>query len=509
MMRTVFRVALATSLLGPLTPLDPLNWMAVAEAQVEGTGRATGTVVELLDSAELVRNADTGEQNAPPNFNVTVPGVTVDLAPVAQVVSDGSTTVGTVDDAAGAANTSSVQSSTSGNTVRLLVEQAPDADGDGVQEDVLAIVESSASASVSCATLPMTSSNVDLITIAGTPVDLPEDDQTETVILADELDLLRLNVSRREIEFDPATGGVRATASAQGVVAEVVTGLLVLEATISDAFAELTGLPFDCPAFAGGPGGPFLDVDKTASFVTDTGTPNFADPGDRITFRIDAVNTTNVGGSAAGSGITVRNVTIVDRIPDDVTVVDGSFALTVNGVPVASPSVTVGACPAGINFASTTCGPSQSASPQCISVPVGDLGPGQSASFRFDVTVDADIDADICNVAFAGPFPGTVIVDGPNPTPTPTPTRTGASVAATPTRTRTDDGNGGGATRTPTPGGPGGGTATPVRTATRDDRLVLTGGGGCSIGGSDSASEMSAVMMLLALLALRRRKASR
>jgi uncharacterized repeat protein (TIGR01451 family) len=494
----------------------------VAGAQNTAQGRAFGTTLDI-GGTNAITQGDTGLKNAPnpsntpsPNaFDGNAAGATVPAAPLIEAITGPSRTRGCSSGTgcpelfptpAGSDPLDPTLSdevfthSTGGDaTVSLLPAAIPGG------TDVLNAVTSGASATVSCSSLPVGSSHVDALVIGGTAVPVPGDQPPNTTILAPQLPLVVLN------EQSCSRTATTATCTVNALHAQAVTASELLDLKLSHAESTITFDPAQCAC----PGPLLSNSVKRSQVQTPSGTPKDPppDPLDRIRYTIDLINS----GCATAQGVVV-----LDRIPVGTTFLAGS--VTVNGTQMSS--ITTANCP---NVAFPGCDPEDAdTSRNCLTIPAGDIPVSTTPTqVSFTVTVDSDstggndpgcdedgVGQGFCNTALIQvPGANTVTVPRsnsipcPNGTPTPSGTQTpGGGATQTPGGGGTPSGTG-----TPTPGAgtPGGGTPRPTAT----DRLVTTGGGGCSLGDGPNgfAAQMIPVLGVGLLLGIRqwRRRAAR
>jgi uncharacterized repeat protein (TIGR01451 family) len=341
-------------------------------------------------------------------------------------------------------------------------------------------------------------SEVDALVIGGTPVPIPGAVPPNTTVGSSQASLIVLN------EQDCSITATSATCTVTALHTQTVSQSQLQDLKLSRSSGTIT---FDSETCGCGP--LFSNSQKRSQVQTSSGTPKSPPPavGDRIRYTIDLIN----------SGcITATGVIVVDRIPLGTTFLAGS--VVVNGTPMSS--ITTANCP---NVAFPGCDPSgANTSRQCLTIPAGDIPVSTTPTqVAFTVTVDSGstggnnpgcnqqgVGQGICNTALIQvPGANTVTVPRTNSLPCPNGT-------PTPGGTQTPGGGG-----TPTPGGgtPGAGTPTPTGTRTPagpgTDRLVTTGGGGCTLGDDASGmpTQMLSVVAVGLLLGIRqwRRRASR
>ena len=492
----------------------------VASAQNTAQGRATGTTLDI-SGTNVITQSDTGTHNAPnpantpnPNaFDVTAAGATVPGAPLIEAVTGPSRTRGCSSTSGcpelfatpsatdpldpSLSNETFVHSRAGDATVSLLPGAAPGS------ADVLDGVSSGSNVTVRCNDATgmaeaQGDSTVDALVIGGTPVPIPGSPPPNTTIGSAQATLIVLNEQNCSVTTTSATCTVTALHS------QVVSQGQLQDLKLSRSSGTITFDPQTC-----GCGPLFSNSQKRSQVQTSNGTPKNPPPavGDRIRYTVDLIN----------SGcVTAPGVVVLDRIPLGTTFVAGSVA--VNGTPMAS--ITTANCP---DVAFPGCDPAAAdTSRQCLTIPAGDIPVSTTPTqVAFTVTVDSGstggnnpgcnqqgVGEGICNTALiqvpganAVTVPRTNSIPCPNGTPTP-----GGGGTPTP--------GGGG---TPTPGGGGtptpSGTLTPGGTPQPIDRLVTTGGGGCSVGGdpSDPTAQMMPVLGVGLLLGIRlwRRRAAR
>jgi uncharacterized repeat protein (TIGR01451 family) len=371
-----------------------------ASAQVTAEGRAFGATVDLLGT-NLVTTSDTGTRSAtaPGSFNRTANEAEVPLAPLAEVSSGPSSTSGT----ATVDGDGTVVNSLGGNaTARVLVGQA----SPGV--DVLDVVSDGSQARLECDTttgLSVTAtSHVNLLEIAGTPVEIPGEAAPNTFIVAEHLAIITLNAQELVSDFVNDTVTLSVTAAR---IQLIQTGE-VIDVNVSKAVARLENVPEICltPGGGGGGGANLGDSRKEGSLVTDADGDDRPDAGDRVGYTITIRNT---GDEAA------TNVVIRDRVPLGVTLDNTSFEL--DGAPVVP---TFAACPGNVSFPGCPGEAAEDDSRECFTVNVGSVAADDSVALTFEATVDSGhSEQDVCNVARAGggnvpefPIPPAIIVGG-------------------------------------------------------------------------------------------------
>ena len=471
-----------------------------AAAQTSAQGRAFGTRLDLLGS-NIVDQSDTQLRTAPnasntPTIDATAAGATIDIAPIAQVITGPSTvrgcstaggcpnlfsTPGPTPLAANLDNEVFVESDAGDATASVLVGQGPGS------VNVLDAVSSGATATARCNNDALgtakaefdATSHVDALVIAGTRIPLPGEQPPNTTIVAAQLPLLILNEQRPEDCFLTATSAQCTVTALHAQAVPTPLSLNVVDLKLSSATAKIT---FDSSCVCNGA---MLVSSKVPHVLTSGGVdevPPNPNPGDTIKYVIRVTNS----GCVAANGVTV-----IDRIPNGVTV-----------DPARLPTgATLGACSVPI----TRCGTSSSS--QCLTIPVGTIAVNQSVEKDFFVTVNNDAGCNSSGVGFpicnayslqgdgaptTEPGPGIVLCPNGQPTP--------AGGTSTP-----------GPTATPRPGS----TSTPIVTTTPGSGssgagtgfLETTGsGGGCSLGGNAArgGSELAPIVLLAAWL-LRRR----
>jgi len=346
-----------------------LGTVSTAQAQVKAKGQARGSFASLISNVVgLLDGTNTGPQEAvePGNFNVSVDEDALGIPGVLEVVSGATSTIGIANGL-----NSSVTSVVGETTADVL---------DGTVE----VLRTSALADVDCNAITA-GATVELASV-GEGIEVPLNPQPNTTINVAGLATVTLN--RQVITIDPITRSIEARVDA--VVIQLLDGSL-LEIILGTAFARLENLPAGCPVIDG-PGGPpptggsnLNTSTKTASFLSDGITPNFADPGDRILFNIRAANT----GTA-----TAPNVVIIDRLPRFTTF--NSTSVLLNGAPVTTTATN---CPGGVSF--NGCAGEQADDPgrQCFSVNIGDLTAQEVNNLTFEVTVTQNVGNNICNTA--------------------------------------------------------------------------------------------------------------
>ena len=476
-----------------------------AAAQNTAEGRAFGATLDLLGET-IIDQSDTGTRTAPnpantPNpatINVTASGATIPAAPLAEVITGPSTTRGcstpngcpTLFSTPGPtplsgnlSNEVFVQSDAGEATASVLIDVAPGG------ENLLDAVTSGSSVTVRCnndqlgTVVPQFSatSRVDALVIAGNVVPIPGELQPNTSILAAQFPLLTLNEQMCFLTPNAITPtGVECTVNALHAQIVPITGLGLVDLKLSGSRGKIT---FDSTCVCNGA---MLQLQKFPHVLTPTGEeiPPIPNPGDRIRYVLRVTNS----GCVSASGIQ-----IIDRLPNGVTLDQGSLppGSTVN--PCSPPPIT--GCPGNTS------------SDDCLTLGVGTLNAGETRDITFDVTVDDDAGCNddgvgfpICNVARAQTQNGATtstaasgIILCPEGQPTPTGTQTP-----------------GGGNNTPTPRPTGTLTPFPIGTSTPGlgggDFLVTSGSGGCSLNPHSSAvgSEAFPVLLLGLLLVIRR-----
>ena len=371
------------------------------------TGRAFGASVDLLGT-NIVTTSDTGTGSAvaPGSFNETASEAEVPLAPLAEVSSGPSSTAGNGGDAL-SGDGASVNSLAGNATARVLINSAPGG------EDVLEVVSDGAIASLDCdtsfGTRAVATSRVDLLTIAGTPIEIPGEAAPNTFILAEDLAVITLNA--QELNIDPINNTVDLTVTAARI--QLITTGQVIDVNVSKARASLANVPDICLTVCigddcepGTDGANLGQSRKTGTIVNDVDGDDRPDSGDRIGYTITVQNS----GSQAATGVVVR-----DRVPLGVTMDNTSFEL--GGNPV---TPTIAACPSNVSFPGCPGEAEQDDTRQCFTVNVGDVAAGSSVNLTFEATVNSgSSEEDICNVARAGggnvteiPLPPAIIVGG-------------------------------------------------------------------------------------------------
>ena len=385
-----------------------LGLPVLASAQpVTATGRAFGASVDLL-GANLVTTSDTGTGSAvaPGDFNETASEASVDLNPIAEVSSGPSSTTG--DGGEPLTGDGAFVDSLAGNaTASALIDAA----SPGV--DVLNVVSDGAQARLECdtsfGTRAIATSRVDLLVIAGTPIEIPGEAAPNTFILAEDLALITLNA--QDLNVDPINNTVDLTVTAARI--QLLTTGEVIDINVSKASASLANVPDICLTVCIGdecePPGDGADLGqsrKVGEILNDVDGDDRPDAGDRVGYTITIQNT----GSAAATDVVIR-----DRVPLGITLDTTSFEL--GGTPV---TPTIAACPGDVSFPGCPGEAAQDASRQCFTVPVGAVPAGTSRSLTFEATVNSgSSEEDVCNVARAGggnvpefPLPPSIIVGG-------------------------------------------------------------------------------------------------
>ena len=116
---------------------------------------------------------------------------------------------------------------------------------------------------------------------------------------------------------------------------------------------------------------PVLDAKKSVAVVVDGGVPGQADPGDTLRYTITIGNT----GTIAATGVVFS-----DAVPAGTTYVADSVVL--NGIPYGRPDGGASPLTAGIDVSSADMTPPLPAAGK------GTVGPGQTATITFEVTID-------------------------------------------------------------------------------------------------------------------------
>jgi len=490
-------------------------------AQTTASGSAFGTILRLLDAANLVDQSNTGTVSAPdpsntpnPNsYDKTAAGATVPLAPLAEVVTGpsrvrGCAAAGGCPDLfptpapAGAlpaalADSKQFAISEAGNaTASVLIDQVP------VSQNLLDVVSNGATAAVACngagSVSTSASSHVDLLVIAGTPVPIPGVVNPNTTILAPQLPLLVLNEQACPDPSAPA-GTTRCVVNA--VHAQLLDPLIpgplpgvgsVLDLKVSGATAQLTNA--QCPGGGGNDCNPNLtNSAKTSQILqVDRITPKTQQIpaiGDPIRFTIAATNSAVANDSCPAGSQTGHNLRVIDRIPIGITVDTTSITIQVDNGLATPTTGTIAACNGDLEFTGCSGEDPTDATRQCLTVVDDDITPGQTKRISFIGTVNSNATggnnvgcdqsgtgAGICNTALIQ------IDEVQNPSGTP---RTSGILC-------------------PIPAGIGGGILDPLRTS---------GGGGCSLrtGSAGRGSEALPVLALGAWLLVRgwRKRSSR
>jgi hypothetical protein len=493
--------------------------VALSSAPVEAqtttaSGSAFGTILRLLDAANLVDQSDTGTVTAPnpsgtPSYDTTAAGATIPAAPLAEVVTGPSRVRGCSATGgcpnlfptpapagalpAGLAAGKQFARSEAGNaTASVLIDQAPG------NVNVLDVVSNGASAQVACNTsgraVPSAESHVDLLVIAGNVVPIPGVVNPNTTIVASQLPLLVLNEQFCPDPSAPA-GTTRCIVNAvhAQLLDPVIPGPLpgqgsVLDLKVSGATASLTNA--QCP---GGGGNDDCDPNLTNSAKTseilqaDRTTPKTQQipaVGDPIRFTITAANSAVANPSCAAGAQTGHNLRVIDRIPLGITVDTTSITIQVDNGAQVPTTGSIASCSGSLQF--TGCGDEKvsDTSRQCLTITDSDITPGQTKKIRFIGTVNSN--------ATGG---NTVGCDS---------TGTGAGICNTALIQIDEIQNASGTPRTsgilcPIPSGIGiGGGGT--------DFLKTTGSGGCSLraGSARVGSETLPVLALGVWLVVRR-----
>jgi uncharacterized repeat protein (TIGR01451 family) len=494
----------------------------VANAQNTAQGRATGMTLDI-GGTSVITQSDTGTHNAPnpantPNsngFDATAAGSTVPAAPLIEAVTGPSRTRGCASPSGcpelfatpsavdpldpSLSNEVFVHSRAGDATVALLPGAAPGG------TDVLNGVSSGSNVTVRCndqtgLAEAQGDSEVNALVVGGNPVPIPGSVPPNTTIGSSQASLIVLN------EQSCSTTTTSATCTVTALHSQTVMQSQVTDLKLSRSSGTITFDPQICSC------GPLLtNSQKRSQVQTANGTPKNPPPdvGDRIRYTVDLIN----------SGCnTAQGVVVIDRIPRGTTFLAGS--VTVAGTPM--PNITTANCP---NVAFPGCDPAGAdTSRQCLTIPAGNIPVSTTPTqVGFTVTVDSGstggnnpgcnpqgVGQGICNTALIQ-IPGATVVTVPRSNSLPCPNGT-----PTPSGTQTPGGG------TPTPGGggtPSGtrsptvvGTGTPSGTPPETDRLITTGGGGCSLGGDGGGSaQMLPLLGVGLLLGIRqwRRRAAR
>jgi len=334
------------------------------------------------------------------------------------------------------------------------------------------------------------SSRVDALVIAGNVIPIPGALGKNTFILASQFPLLTLNEQKLE-DCNISSNSAKCTVTAlhaQILPPQIPLGLIDLK--LSSAVAKIT---FDSSCVCNGA---MLMSSKEPHVLAANGiddkVPQVPNPNDTIKYIFKVSN-----GGCVKSG----TISILDRLPKGVTLVDTPEHPLPPGAALAPCSVAINHCGAA-------------SSDQCLSIPVGTVDVNQTVQTQFFVTVDPNagcnangVGSPICNAyrlqGEGAPTdePGPALAVCPHGQPTPVGTTTPAATA--------------------TPGGGGNGTPTPVGTTTPNPIgtstpgigggfLATTGSGGCSIGGSSEGPfEVLPVLVLGAWLIVRGSRRSR
>ena len=478
-----------------------------AQAQDTAQGRAFGTILDLLGTT-LDDQSDTGVQSAPnptgtpgPNsFDKTKSGATVNIDPLAEVVTGPSRTRGCSNSSGcpelfstpgptplnSTLQTKQFAFSEAGNaTASALIGQAPK------NQNVLDVVSSGSSALVACSPnaepTVTAASHVDALVIAGNVVPIPGVQPPNTTIVSSQLPLIVLN---EQFCPDPKALAGTTTCTVNAVHAQLASPIVagVLDLKVSGSTASVTSP--NC-AGAGGGWGPNLGSSKKDSLIlqSDRQTAKASQipaPNDPIRFTVSAINSAATSPSCTADQQTGHHLKVIDRIPRGVTLDPTSITLQIDNnapAPVAATDVSVGPCSADLQFVGCEPEPASDSSRQCLTVQAGDLAPQQTKKVSFIATVDSNSTGGsgttpgcdssgngtgICNVALIQ------VDEESNPSGTP---RKSAIICPIPSASGISGG----------------------------DILQTTGSGGCSLGGGANGSKSDALPVLLvgALLAIR------
>jgi len=468
-----------------------LGTASLANAQ-NAQGRAFGTTLTLGGSS-VIDQSDTGVQTAPNGsvnpdcINGSAAGATVPAPPLIDVITGPSRTRGSINP--GDCNVLFsppgadpldptlkgkffVHSKAGNSTTAFLVGQAPG------PADVLDAVSSGSTAHVDCD--PNTGvrhvvgdSQVDALVIGGTPVPIPGPVAPNTTIVTSPTQLIVLN------EQSPGcatTSTLTCTVTALHAIG--VQNGEVFDLNLSSSTATLSNLPPPCntgpiacsPQLAGIKNSVILEQDRTTPK-----SPQAPAAGDPIRFTISVTNNAAAPDpSCPADSTTAPEVTVIDRIPQGVTVDPSSIQVQTDNDPPVSATGTIANCDANLSFAGCTPEAASDSTRQCLTVSAGSLSRTHTKNVSFVATVDST--SPVCTVSGSQRICNTVLIQGSN-TPISTPA---TSIILCP----------------PAP-----------------DRLITTGGGGCSLGTEPNAkgSETWPVVLMGIFLALRqwRRRASR
>lgn len=424
-------------------------WTFEASAQVTARGRATGTLVRATDGSEETTppgsvdgsgssNSDTGVQEAvegtaDDSFDVTAAGSLSSGADGSAL--DGSArTEGLADD-----TDSSVRSEGSSSVASI--------------GPVTGVV-TGARAETTCFDQASALTDITVVDIAGNTVAVPAEVVTTISEVASEgptgNENVTVVVNRRETVNDAEN--LRRFARAESVTIRGSDGSGETETVISSAQAELNNLPAECfgpdcvPDFSGS--------EKEGEISDDADGSGGASSGDTITYTIEI-----------SSQCQEDDVSVVDRIPEGTSYVDGSLTVSDTedgtGTPV---TATVDSCPAE-PFPGCEGEDDVDDSRDCLFFSAGAFTAGDTKFARFDVEVNETQGDFVCNVARIEDKPVVSLVS------------------------TADDGD--------SDGDGDGGSGTGVGSG---DLLATTGSGGCSIG-SNRAGGMG-LLPFAALMAL-------
>jgi MYXO-CTERM domain-containing protein len=374
-----------------LVALVLLTVTAALAQEVTVEGRAYGSLLSL-GGVPLAPAADTGPQSASCSslscadntFDVSTAGQFVDASPVAQVLSDASSTEGEADDEADATLNNSHVTSAAGDSVGIFF---PGAAGGA---HVLEVSTSGAALDLRCGVPPAHASSLVLVVVAGTPVPIPGDSEA-TVI--EGLPLLRFNRRECITTSGPTAGRGSIECTSEALRAQLVQAGELVDVSLSNASGALRDVPLDCicpdqaDCFACRN---FSGSEIDGGFVENDDCPSPTE-GDRLEFEILAENQSLEECEAL-------DVTMVARVPGNLTIDESS--VTVDGEPAVG---TVGPCPESLAFVGCTGEAPTDGDRDCLTVPLGVIAPGESAGVGFEADVTRK-DAVCLSAKLTAPF---------------------------------------------------------------------------------------------------------